>query len=54
MVFPVAASASRRAATRVVHQQQKRSMGGGGGPKPEWEGIDKVVRQYFPEDYQRT
>mmetsp|Transcript_15697 Transcript_15697/g.18925 ORF Transcript_15697/g.18925 Transcript_15697/m.18925 type:complete len:134 (-) Transcript_15697:190-591(-) len=51
MVFQVAASASRRAATRVAQQQQKRSMGGG-GPKPEWEGIDKVVRQYFPEDYQ--
>merc|ERR1712161_161938 len=25
---------------------------GGGGPTPNWEGIDKVVRGYFPQDYQ--
>jgi hypothetical protein len=38
------------------HAQQKRGMalGGAKGPPVEWEGIDKVVRSYFPEDYQRT
>lgn len=41
--------------TRVVVQQQtKRGMAGGHGPKPEWTGLDKTVRSYFPEDYQRT
>jgi len=30
---------------------QKRQMGGHAQPK--WEGIDKIVRGYFPEDYQR-
>jgi len=45
---------ARLAARKVATQQQKRTMAGGGGPKPEWEGIDKIVRGYFPEDYQRT
>jgi hypothetical protein len=26
----------------------------GSGPKPEWTGIDKTVRDIFPEDWQRT
>ena len=30
---------------------QKRQMGA--HAQPEWTGIDKVVRGYFPEDYQR-
>jgi hypothetical protein len=40
--------------TRVVAQQTKRGMAGGHGPKPEWTGLDKTVRTYFPEDYQGT
>ena len=32
----------------------KRGMAGSHGAKPEWTGIDKTVRSYFPEDYQRT
>jgi hypothetical protein len=40
----------------VVQQSQKRNMSLGGhhGPPPDWQGIDKIVRGYFPEDYQRT
>lgn len=36
--------------------QQKRGMALGGhhGPAPDWQGVDKVVRGYFPHDYQRT
>jgi len=41
----------RVAATKVSQRQ----MGGGGGhAAKEWTGIDKVVRGYFPEDYQST
>ncbi len=54
MVFSVAAATARRRiavmATRQATQGQKRNMG---GPPPEWEGIDKVVRDVFPADYQR-
>ena len=50
----VAARATANAARRVVSQQQKRSFAGHGKAKPEWTGIDKVVRGYFPEDHQRT
>ena len=32
--------------------QTKRRMGSGAAA-PEWEGIDKVVRGYFPQDDQR-
>ena len=51
--------AARRAmplVTRTSQQHQRRnfSLGGHHGPPPEWEGIDKVVRGYFPEDWQRT
>jgi hypothetical protein len=28
------------------------ALGGSHGPPPEWTGIDKIVRGYFPEDYQ--
>lgn len=47
------ASASRITVTRAAAQrmQQKRTMAG--GPKPVWTGIDKTVRGYFPEDWQR-
>jgi hypothetical protein len=36
--------------------QQKRTMALGGhhGPPPDWQGVDKVVRGYFPHDYQCT
>lgn len=49
------ASASRvavaRATAQRVQQQPKRTMAG--GPKPVWTGIDKKVRDIFPEDWQR-
>jgi hypothetical protein len=38
-------------ATRRVVAQQKRRMGAAAAP--EWTGIDKVVRGYFPGDDQR-
>ena len=40
----------------LLRKTQKRGMALGGhhGPPPEWTGVDKVVRGYFPEDYQRT
>jgi hypothetical protein len=54
MMIPAVASAARRRFAGVARQQiqQKRSMGGH-APAPEWEGIDKVVRGYFPHDHQR-
>ena len=53
MMIPLAASAARRRAAMMAQQQQRRNMGGGHAPAPEWEGIDKVVRGVFPQDYQR-
>jgi len=51
MVFSVAAvTARRRIAVMVKQSTQRRTMGGGAAP--EWEGIDKVVRGYFPGDHQ--
>ena len=50
-------SATRRLAVPVAKQQQQKrnfALGGHHGPPPEWTGIDKVVRGYFPEDYQCT
>jgi hypothetical protein len=38
------------AARRTTQQQAKRHMGGGAAAAPEWTGIDKVVRGYFPKD----
>ena len=38
------------AARRTAQQQAKRRMGGGAAAAPEWTGIDKVVRGYFPKD----
>jgi hypothetical protein len=53
MVLPVVASAARRHVGLMAKQQaQRRTMGS--APAVEWEGIDKVVRGYFPEDYQRA
>ena len=56
-MFPISAvnAASRRALARqVLTQGQKRGMalGGAKGPPPKWEGLDKVVRTYLPEDHQ--
>ena len=50
------AAARTRAGPALRQQQQKRHMGLGGssGPPPEWKGIDKTVRDVFPEDYQRA
>mmetsp|Transcript_10878 Transcript_10878/g.23581 ORF Transcript_10878/g.23581 Transcript_10878/m.23581 type:complete len:127 (+) Transcript_10878:77-457(+) len=42
--------ATRRRAT-ATSQQAKRRMGSA-APAPEWTGIDKVVRGYFPKDEQ--
>ena len=42
-----------RTAGRTAARAQRRQMGGSHAPAPEWTGIDKVVRGYFPEDYQR-
>ena len=38
------------AVRRTAQQQAKRRMGGGAAAAPEWTGIDKVVRGYFPKD----
>ena len=51
MVLPAVGVAARRRVA-VAALQQRRNMGG--GPKPEWTGIDKTVRTYFPEDWQRA
>jgi hypothetical protein len=50
------AMARRRAVPVVMQRTQKRGMALGGhhGPPPDWQGVDKIVRGYFPEDYQRT
>ena len=34
----------------ALPKAQRRQMGGGAAP--EWTGIDKIVRDRFPEDYQ--
>ncbi|KAL7488791.1 hypothetical protein ACHAW6_014400 [Cyclotella cf. meneghiniana] len=44
--------AARRQAAAASTQQAKRRMGSGAAA-PEWTGIDKVVRGYFPQDDQR-
>ena len=57
VAFVALRAASRRLVARqAVAATQKRHMGLGGhsGPPPEWEGIDKVVRDVIPHDHQRT
>jgi hypothetical protein len=44
----------RFAPKNMATQRREFSLGGSHGPPPEWTGIDKVVRGYFPEDYQCT
>jgi hypothetical protein len=51
--------ARRRLATPLFtaqrqHQRRGLALGGHHGPAPEWKGVDKVVRGYFPEDYKCT
>eukprot|EP00956_Cyclotella_meneghiniana_P012483 scaffold17741_cov67-Cyclotella_meneghiniana.AAC.4 len=43
--------ASSRSAVNASMQTKRRM--GSGAAAPEWEGIDKVVRGYFPQDDQR-
>lgn len=53
MVLPLAAAAARRRVGIIAKQQtQRRNMAG--APAPQWEGVDKVVRGYFPQDHQRA
>ncbi|KAL7473078.1 hypothetical protein ACHAXS_013901 [Conticribra weissflogii] len=55
MTFAIARTAlfaARRQATSTVNQQAKRRMGGSSAPAPEWTGIDKIVRDKFPQDDQ--
>jgi hypothetical protein len=53
MVLPIVAAAARRRVGMMTKQQmQKRSFAH--APTKEWEGIDKVVRGYFPHDHQRA
>ena len=46
-----AVRATARIANRAVTKISRRNMGG--GAQVEYEGIDKVVRSVFPEDWQR-
>ena len=43
-------------ASSTVRNTQRRhfALGEHSGPAPEWTGVDKIVRSYFPHDYQRT
>lgn len=57
IMFSISAfsAASRRVLARqIISQSQKRGMALGGAkvPPPKWEGLDKIVRSYFPEDHQ--
>ena len=63
LLFPAARSLNHlaRFAPRVARprngtaiQTRGMALGGHHGPPPEWTGVDKVVRGYFPHDYQRT
>ena len=47
------ATASASSSSKSSAAMTKRRMGGSAAPAPEWEGIDKVVRGYFPQDDQR-
>lgn len=52
VLHAASAVARRRVASMATQQMQRRQMGS--GPKPEWTGIDKTVRNIFPEDWQCT
>mmetsp|Transcript_24126 Transcript_24126/g.27801 ORF Transcript_24126/g.27801 Transcript_24126/m.27801 type:complete len:136 (+) Transcript_24126:80-487(+) len=51
MVISTLSNASRALASRSSKAGSKRFFGSG-GPTPKWEGLDKVLRDRFPEDYQ--
>eukprot|EP00980_Cylindrotheca_fusiformis_P019006 scaffold6374_cov121-Cylindrotheca_fusiformis.AAC.7 len=51
MVLPIVAVAARRRVGMIAKQQTQR-RGMAAAPAPEWEGIDKVVRDVFPKDHQ--
>jgi hypothetical protein len=54
-MFALRSTLSGRTTRAVASKISQRQMGGGGNhAAKEWTGIDKVVRGYFPEDYQRT
>jgi hypothetical protein len=52
MVLPIAAAVARRRVGMVAKQQMQQRRGMAHAPAPEWTGIDKVVRGYFPQDHQ--
>mmetsp|Transcript_9765 Transcript_9765/g.12883 ORF Transcript_9765/g.12883 Transcript_9765/m.12883 type:complete len:133 (+) Transcript_9765:182-580(+) len=55
VAFTALRAASRRVASRqafATTQKRNMSLGESHGPPPEWEGVDKVVRSYFPHDHQ--
>lgn len=54
MVLPLAAAAARRRVGGMIAKNTQRRAMGGGAPAKEWEGVDKVVRDVFPEDHQRA
>lgn len=54
VVQAMATRAAANAARRVFSQQPKRSFAGHAKAHIEWTGVDKIVRGYFPEDYQCT
>jgi hypothetical protein len=54
MVLPIIASAARRRVGMMTKQQMQKRSFAGHAPAKEWEGIDKVVRGYFPLDHQRA
>lgn len=39
-------------ASRAATAQQRRTMAGGHHAAPKWEGLDKTIRDVFPEDWQ--
>jgi len=45
-------STLRMTASRAATAQQRRTMAGGHHAAPKWEGLDKTIRDVFPEDWQ--
>jgi hypothetical protein len=54
MVLQALKTTGVRVATAQARRAGARRNMGGHAPAPEWTGIDKVVRGYFPQDYQCT
>jgi len=53
-MFAIRSSLTGRNIRVAASKISQRPMGSGGHAAKEWTGIDKVVRGYFPEDYQST